>query len=157
MSSKPTIQCNDKIPPGITFSTSFVEFSNGNDYPDIQFLNLTTPFNDKPLTPIVRAQIKPNSASKGVPYVLEVYNIVFLYENISTDELTFYIEQDPLIAGLVNFYISYGRTPSPTINLTPTPINFTIPTFFNPSSVQVFLWNDDPETSRGTLTTVKKS
>lgn len=151
--------CNDKIPPGVIISNSFIEFEpkkNQEPKQTLSFYNLGTPFNDKPLPPLVRAKLITNNQEDAVPYVIKVYNIIFLYDGISTEKISVYLQQDPIIPSMLNFYISYGRTPEPTTILNPVAMNFTIPTFIKPSMVKVFLWNKDPETSRGTVTSVKQ-
>ncbi|TYP99438.1 hypothetical protein C7447_10134 [Tenacibaculum adriaticum] len=113
-----------------------------------------------PLPPLVQASATdPVFCPSGkILCSLNMYIIAF----IDTEENSISLNVDMnsvryLRENQLEFYVSYTKTPTPSSTFKPFLISFTLtnlPTNITPTTVKLFLCNDDPETSRGTETTV---
>ncbi len=113
------------------------------------------PIETKPLPPLVKAirTLNPKTGNHD----LNVYTINFV-TNAPPIDFKVYKKPSQSNPHQLDFYISYDRTPKPAYIFNIYQICFTLPNISTSiNTVKVYLWDDDPEESRGTETTVQSS
>lgn len=105
-----------------------------------------------PLPPLVQTTFYPegNESTKGT---LEVCAFVFIAANLNQNSpISVYFED---INPTPNFYISYDAPETKSANFATYEVTFAIGVDKKPKNINTIVWNEDPETSRGTVTTVQ--
>lgn len=131
---------NLQIPPGVQVTST-----NGPTTSTIEF---NKPRPTTPLPPLVQADYNSNTG------VLEVSAVVFIDVNaqLPSQSITVYYEDcDPA----PNFYLSYDSVPASSNEFVAYNVVFSQAMDTCPPYITTVVWDEDPETSRGTETTVK--
>lgn len=142
--------CNKIIcPPGTTQGVNILSItklpSSSINFPQAR---PTTPF-----PPIVQAFFNKENS------ILEVSAVIFIDANVilKPDENTeniinvYYQAIDPT----PNFFITYNAELNASKKFKAYQVTFSINMNSKPSDIKTIVWDEDPETSRGTLTTVQ--
>ncbi|MBF4470175.1 hypothetical protein [Flavobacterium sp. HJJ] len=105
-----------------------------------------------PLPPLVQANFVANDNDISVSVVIFIESTITITEN----DLNVTWDNNVLRPA---FYISYNDTNSPSTTFNGYQVSFTLTSAhllgMKPEIIKVFLWDSDPETSRGTETSVQ--
>lgn len=146
MSITSTTESESISPPGIQLLISSVNPNIGN----ISFLNNR---GTNPLPPLVQANFDADNN-------IEVSVVFFVADGIIIDRNDIGVTWDNNIL-TPSFYISYCYSNSPSAKFNGNQVNFTLTAAqllqMKPEIIQVFVWDKDPLTSRGTETTVQQT
>ncbi len=142
---------NIQIPPGKLVAPSIA----ADSIAEVNFLNPYRNFITKrPLPPLVQNYYDKNMG------ILHMYAIVFVDSN--EDPGSFDVYQQEIVSesgkSQLNFYITYDKPETRVSQFTGYRVNFAVrmPNPGNPpTQIETFLWDEDPRTSRGTVTTVQ--
>ena len=111
-----------------------------------------------PRTPIVQAL---SSSPGDTTFNLNIYSICFIgftKAKASSKNLTAYYQINATDPTMMDIYIAYNEKPTPATNFGAYQYTFQIKDVSNTvNKVNVVVWNEDTEGSRGTLTTVKSA
>ncbi|VXA95247.1 conserved hypothetical protein [Flavobacterium sp. 9AF] len=122
----------------------------GNLVPEVSFSKLETnitfpnPRPSTPFPPLVQTYFENKQ--------LQVNAVVLINSQAGINEIEIYYDANSTIP---NFYVTYDATEMPSTNFTLYQVNFSVSIDCQPETIQTVVWNEDPETSRGTITTVQ--
>jgi hypothetical protein len=100
-----------------------------------------------PLQPLTQAFYTPKNQ-----YQLAVSSIVFLPDNADGDDIIVYYDDNQLKP---RFYLAYDAPEVDSKTFYAWSVDFNITLSNKPRVIKTYLWDIDPETSRGTETTVQ--
>ncbi|WP_130734127.1 hypothetical protein [Flavobacterium sp. J27] len=128
---------NTIVPPGIQLEkVGFTKLEVNIAFPNAR---PSTPF-----PPLVQAYFESKA--------LQVSAVVLIDANASIDAIQVYYEKNDIMP---NLYVTYDAPEESSANFSAYQVNFMLDISTQPKTIQTTVWNEDPETSRGTITTVQ--
>lgn len=124
-------------PPGNQIATvTFNKLINKITFPN--------PRPSTPFPPLVQAYFEENT--------LQVSAVVLIDSNATINTIQVFFDGNQLEP---NLYIAYDAPEVSSANFIAYQVDFNLPLENQPKKINTVVWNEDPETSRGTITTVQ--
>lgn len=124
------------VPPGKEISSNFTSLNS--------VISFTRARSTEPLQPLAEAYYENGT--------LEVSAVAFIDVAQSIEKITVFYDD---LQKTPTFYIAYTAQDTEASEFMSYQVNFTVELPNKPETIETFVWNEDPRTSRGTYTTVQ--